>query len=72
MVRLRDGVSTCREHGGEYPGDLAAADHLQTEHAELWAMLSGARAYAVPTETDDDAFIASLSNRAARRRRRRR
>lgn len=67
MIKLRDGVSSCREHGGEYAGDLAALDHLQTEHPDLAKMLAGAVMLPVP---DGENPAPPSPNRAARRARR--
>lgn len=65
MVKTRAGFSTCREHGGEYAGDLGALTHLEDEHPELVALLS--RAVMVPVPEDGQP---PTPNREQRRRRR--
>lgn len=68
MVKLREGWSTCREHGGEYAGDLGAIEHIEDAHPELVAMLK--RAVVVPMrddETAQHAIARAQPNRAQRR-----
>lgn len=67
MVKLEPGFSTCREHGGRFAGDLAALDHLTSDHPELVDRLRAA--VVVPMHDGDDpaAVAAAFSNRRARR-----
>lgn len=67
MVKTEPGFSTCREHGGEYAGDLGAIEHLQAEHPDLWRMLSGAVMVPIPEDGQPPA-----PNRAQRRAKRER
>lgn len=62
MVKLGDGLSTCREHGGQFAGDLAALDHLRNEHPKLFAQLMAGHGRMVDPDT-----LPPAPNRAQRR-----
>lgn len=69
MVATREGWSTCREHGGEYAGDVGALDHLTEHHSELVDRLKRYVVLAVPEGADPEHVIdrATTLNRAQRR-----
>lgn len=68
MVKLREGWSTCREHGGEYAGHLGALDHLEREHADLVAQLVRSRVVPLAEgQSPTDAMAREQPNRAKRR-----